>query len=219
MLEPDFYFVYKYYSTLVNVVLEKSSFLYQEINYEIAANSFMVSSSMYRHQSTYKPSLKAIVGEHCRTVADDLLLHWKVGCASVKQIFSFGRIAAPPEQIQGTYAEPRFSSVDKYLYSLHRRGRTHVFNYDSTVIKKDQLFSTLRFHLQYLRQLKKNAKNAFYMADKQEMYPLQFHKRFYFQMNRNSLGQNIKIISDASQSNVIQTTFTFCPKLFRFICN
>ncbi|KRY54703.1 hypothetical protein T03_4373 [Trichinella britovi] len=107
---------------------------------------------------------------------------------------SFGRIAAPPEQIQGTYAEPRFLSLDKYFYSLHRRGRTHVFNYDSTVIKKDQLFSTLRFHLQYLRQLKKNAKNAFYMADKQEMYPLQFHKRFYFQlqMNRNSLGQNGK---------------------------
>ncbi|KRZ83709.1 hypothetical protein T08_1574, partial [Trichinella sp. T8] len=89
---------------------------------------------------------------------------------------SFGRIAAPPEQIQGTYAEPRFSSLDKYFYSLHRLGRTYVFNYDSTVIKKDQLFSTLRFHLQYLRQLKKNAKNAFYMADKQEMYPLQFHK-------------------------------------------
>ncbi|KRY06139.1 hypothetical protein T12_4115, partial [Trichinella patagoniensis] len=51
---------------------------------------------------------------------------------------SFGRIAAPPEQIQGTYAEPRFSSLDKYFYSLHRHGRrTHVFNYDSTVIKKD----------------------------------------------------------------------------------
>ncbi|KRY05637.1 hypothetical protein T12_1617, partial [Trichinella patagoniensis] len=33
------------------------------------------------------------------------------------------------------------------------------------------------FDLQYLRQLKKNAKNAFYRADKQEMYPLQFHKR------------------------------------------
>ncbi|KRX81074.1 hypothetical protein T06_399 [Trichinella sp. T6] len=49
----------------------------------------------------------------------------------------------------------------------------------------------------YLRQLKKNAKNAFYMADKQEMYPLQFRKRsFYFQlqMNRNSLGQNVKVV-------------------------
>ncbi|KRX21634.1 hypothetical protein T07_433, partial [Trichinella nelsoni] len=44
MLEPDFYFVYKYYSTLVSVVLEKSSFSYQEINYEIAANSFRVTS-------------------------------------------------------------------------------------------------------------------------------------------------------------------------------
>ncbi|KRZ57174.1 hypothetical protein T02_5782 [Trichinella nativa] len=87
---------------------------------------------------------------------------------SVEHI-SFGRIAAPPEQIQGTYAEPRFSSLDKYFYSLHRRGRSHVFNYDSTVIKKD-------------------------MADKQEMYPLQFHKRFYFQMNRNSLGQNVKVV-------------------------
>ncbi|KRX49265.1 hypothetical protein T05_9441, partial [Trichinella murrelli] len=71
----------------------------------------------------------------------------KKRCLSI----SFGRIAAPFEQIQGTYAEPRFLSLDKYLYSLHRRGRTHVFNYDSTVIKKD-------------------------MADKQEMYPLQFHK-------------------------------------------
>ncbi|KRX38048.1 hypothetical protein T05_152, partial [Trichinella murrelli] len=96
----------------------------------------------------------------------------KKRCLSI----SFGRIAAPFEQIQGTYAEPRFLSLDKYFYSLHRLGRTHVFNYDSTVIKKDQLFSILRFHLQYLRQLKKNAKNAFYMADKQEMYPLQFHK-------------------------------------------
>ncbi|KRY28200.1 hypothetical protein T01_8997, partial [Trichinella spiralis] len=44
---------------------------------------------------SYKPSLKAIVGEHCRTVADDLLFHWKVGCASMKQMCNTLFIASP----------------------------------------------------------------------------------------------------------------------------
>ncbi|KRX21944.1 hypothetical protein T07_4357 [Trichinella nelsoni] len=94
---------------------------------------------------------------------------------------SFGRIAAPPEQIQGT-------CILEILYSLHRHGRTHVFNYDSTVIKKD-------------------------MADKQEMYPLQLHKRKNPCLEHVALFENLWLLyvksSVADESKQLGTELDF----------
>ncbi|KRZ83637.1 hypothetical protein T08_10458 [Trichinella sp. T8] len=147
--------------------------LYQKVMNYFHFNTIRVSSVIKRY-SYHMVKTNRLVKKASTTVLTRLIEISKQYC--IVTMFSMKCIICMDMITKTDYITKKLASL---LPVKLNRGYSD-FNFRGIVlqwVKSNR--NSFDFTFNIYRQLKKNAKSAFYMADNQEMYPLQFHKRSF----------------------------------------